>query len=477
MNHEGDLSVIRYRVVFFCGWVLLFLAVTSGSIRAEGEYPIMRPDVDTFHAWLGSYNSAPEAAMDPMADLRIAADAVAGIGGGYSLLDNLVYTPTERKQGSCGNCWVWVGTGLLELALAKTGINERLSIQLFDSCARLSCDESACGADASCACAGGDLEMFVAAYNALGYVVPWSNSGAYYQDGGIEGDCGTTVACAGIEKNPNYVFGNVIAQNKIATANVDQGTAIGRIKNVLQQGKGVYFIFTLPNTSAWDDFYDFWKGGSKTDLWDFSAYAGMDLDFIDGAGSHVVLLVGYNEVDVERANHYWIALNSWGTTTRRADGTFRIKMYQDYGAAYSYSYEGKAYTSPVMQFETINDVSFEEGPATDPYEDIQISAGPYSGTIAITAGAASAWTAAFDADWIRITSSAAGFGDGQITFSVSANTGTAARTARLYVNGALTIKVIQEGAVSQEATAKTVSKAASSEGDGGMCFISVLGVS
>lgn len=434
----------------------------------------MQPDVDTFHAWRSSHDSAPEAAVDPIADLKIMANALAGIGGSFSLLDNLDYTPAERKQGSCGNCWVWVGTGLLELALAQSGVNDRLSIQFFDSCASLSCEESACGADESCACAGGDLGMFLAAYNALGYAVPWSNRDAYYQDSGIEGGCGTAVYCADIAKSPNYAFSSLITQNRISIAYADQDTAINRIKNVLQQNKGVYFIFTLPNGSAWDAFYDFWGSGSQADRWDFSTYRGMGLDFDKGAGSHVVLLVGYNEADADQNNHYWIALNSWGTTSRRADGTFRIKMYQDYDATYSYFYNGNIYTSPIMQLETINDISFEASIATDPYEDIQISSSSYSGTIVIIAAAENAWTAAFDADWIGITSSAAGTGGGQIAYTAAPNAGTTARTARLFINGTPMLRVIQEGKGSQQAESTARGSAASSGGQDGMCFISIL---
>lgn len=35
------------------------------------------------------------------------------------------------------------------------------------------------------------------------------------------------------------------------------------------------------------------------------------------------------------ANHYWIVLNSWGTTTNRPKGIFRVKMYANYGCTFS----------------------------------------------------------------------------------------------------------------------------------------------
>jgi len=43
--------------------------------------------------------------------------------GSKSLLSYLPYTPSERAQGVCGNCWVWASTGALEIDHAvKTGI-------------------------------------------------------------------------------------------------------------------------------------------------------------------------------------------------------------------------------------------------------------------------------------------------------------------------------------------------------------------
>jgi len=48
-----------------------------------------------------------------------------------------------------------------------------------------------------------------------------------------------------------------------------------------------------------------------------------------------------------------------------------------------------------------------------------------TGTVNVTAGAGCAWTAASNAPWIAIISGAAGTGNGAVSFSVTANTGTA----------------------------------------------------
>ncbi len=51
-----------------------------------------------------------------------------------SLLPYLPYTPSERDQGVCDDCWVWAATGALEIDHnVESGINNRLSVQYFNS--------------------------------------------------------------------------------------------------------------------------------------------------------------------------------------------------------------------------------------------------------------------------------------------------------------------------------------------------------
>jgi hypothetical protein len=56
------------------------------------------------------------------------------IRGSLSLLSRISYVPSERAQGDSGNCWVWAGTGVMEIALnVQRGYTEKLSIQYVDS--------------------------------------------------------------------------------------------------------------------------------------------------------------------------------------------------------------------------------------------------------------------------------------------------------------------------------------------------------
>ena len=99
-----------------------------------------------------------------------------------SLLSYISYVPSERDQGGCGDCWVWASTGALEIEhAAKTGINERLSTQYFNS-------KYENGEGDGWACCGGNLQIFSLWYGTDKSPIPWSNTNAAFGD--ESGNCG-----------------------------------------------------------------------------------------------------------------------------------------------------------------------------------------------------------------------------------------------------------------------------------------------
>ena len=86
----------------------------------------------------------------------------------------------------------------------------------------------------------------------------------------------------------------------------------------------------------------------KEFLWATDTYCGGTWG--TGAGGHMVLLVGYNDDDVDPSKHYWIIVNSWGATSGRRTGLFRLPMQMNYNCTYNYA--GNAYYS--RQFMTLN---------------------------------------------------------------------------------------------------------------------------
>ncbi len=290
---------------------LLGLAVLAASCPLAAiaqRYPIMQPDGETRQEWILSSLSAPRAHIEP----RLLAKPL----GSTNLLGHLQYTPSERNQLDCGNCWSWAGTGVMEISLdALAGIRDRLSVQFL----------CACGGKPSCGCQGGWLQDVVTFYQGTPYAVPWANPGAHFQNG--DGTCNNT--CASIGTSPNYPI-TAISLEAIETTGVSSNTAIANIKNVLHQNKAIWFGFFLPRDTDWDTFFDFWDHKPETAIFDPAGSCGQTWN--SGGGGHAVLCVGYNDDDPNPTNHYWLMLNSWGTAGGvRPNGLMRWRMHMDYG--------------------------------------------------------------------------------------------------------------------------------------------------
>jgi hypothetical protein len=284
------------------------------------EYPIMHPTQEVASLWSGQFKASSKAYLSPEITNKMASAPVAS----FSLLDRLKYTPSERDQGTCGNCWAWAGTGVMELDYARQkGVTDRLSLQYLDSSYNRGCGDNG-------ACCGGWLPDLVSFYQAKRIMVPWSNSNAHYRDGGQGCGACSPVSASSISTNPHYDL-SAISVNTIPTQNMAKEEAISNIKNVLLQGKGIWFAYYLPDKSAWNNFFSFWGGEPESAVWQPDSACGRSFDYKNGGG-HAVLCVGYDETDPN--NRYWIMLNSWGNTTSRPAGLFRMNMDMNYDCSY-----------------------------------------------------------------------------------------------------------------------------------------------
>ncbi|MDD2835495.1 MAG: SdrD B-like domain-containing protein, partial [Methanothrix sp.] len=244
------------------------------------EYPIMRPTQEEAHLWSGQYNASARAYLSPEIANKMASAPVTS----FSLLDRLKYIPSERDQGTCGNCWAWAGTGVMELDYARQkGVSDRLSLQYLDANYKGGCGNSG-------ACCGGWLPDLVDFYQAKNIMVPWSNSNAHYRDGGQGCGACSLVSASTISTEPHYDLA-AISVNTIPTQKLAKEEAISNIKNVLLQGKGIWFAYYLPDKSAWDNFYRFWGSEPESSVWQPDNACGKSFNYQNGGG-HAVLCVG-----------------------------------------------------------------------------------------------------------------------------------------------------------------------------------------
>ena len=304
----------------------------NGYEHSTSIYPLMHPNLETRDKLLEHYDAAPRVFASPKAPLP---------RGSYNLLSHLSYVPAERDQGSCGNCWVWAGTGVLEVALdVNDGVLDRLSVQYFNS-------KYNGGTGPSWAGNGGWLSDFAEFYANEGFAIPWSNTNAYYADGHQTGAEGTSVPWQTISTVPNYTI-TQCTLDTITTHGVGQSVAINNIKAVIDQGKAVWFGYFLATETDWNQFFDFWNYHSEETVWNPDSSCGHVWN--SGGGGHAVLCVGYNDEDPNNA--YWIMVNSWGTAYgERPNDLFRLDMNMNYDC-YFYDLYPPGYYS--LYWETLN---------------------------------------------------------------------------------------------------------------------------
>ncbi|QXO93540.1 S8 family serine peptidase [Methanospirillum purgamenti] len=300
--------------------------VSTGPVSATNEsegFGYMHFSLEDVARIQSEYNAAVKVKNAPLSTTL----------GSKSLLSNIQYTPSERNQGNCGNCWVWASTGVIENALTvQNGIKDRLSIQYFDS-------NYNGGSATTGACNGGWASTFANFYSTSGFkqVIPWSNTNAYYNDRyACSYGCGAQTPASSISTTPNHPVTS-ISTSWLSTYRVSQAQAIANIKAQIDANKAVWWAFFLPDSSSWSAFSSYWSGHTEAALWNPDTYN--NKVYGSSGGGHAVIIVGYDDSSSDPNQRYWIVLNSWGSNSGRPNGLFRLKMNMDYSGRSSNGYQ------------------------------------------------------------------------------------------------------------------------------------------
>ena len=86
-------------------------SISNTSGEYQRTYPLMHFTKDQLDEMQNEINAAPKYS----APTELVGVAQSSPTGPMSLLGYLPYTPSQRDQGSCGNCWVWASTGAMEI--------------------------------------------------------------------------------------------------------------------------------------------------------------------------------------------------------------------------------------------------------------------------------------------------------------------------------------------------------------------------
>jgi len=221
------------------------------------------------------------------------------------------------NQGYCGSCWVWGSSAAASMMNGlQTTIPQLFSVQWFNS--------SYYASGTGVACEGGDVVTWASWYNNNKKFIPWTNTNAGYTDqqGGTPHTPANTISTT-----PNIPF-TAISVSEVVTATTTQDQAIKNIKYALDMGKPVVFAYYLPG-AGWNSFNNFWDSSAEQTAWaDIDRYNGQAFD--NQGGGHLVCIVGYD-------SNSWIVLNSWGSTSGRPNGCFRIPQAMGYKNYLTYS--------------------------------------------------------------------------------------------------------------------------------------------
>jgi hypothetical protein len=410
---------------------LIALALASGSLLTgqEARHAIMHPTQEMMDAHRIERSLLPLAKNDPHIEYNLAQARSANVTATLNLLSYFAYTPATWNQQQCGDCWVWGSTAACSMDMAiRGGARDLLSVQYMNS-------NYNNGTGSNWACCGGYPSAFASFYQSHKMFVPNSNTGASFAD--ASGACpgSTARSASSIVTNPNHPITS-ISDNVIAI-NGGQASAIANIKAQLNANHPVPFCYFM-TSAGWNAFDSFWSNSPASAIFPIDSYHGGS-----NGGGHCVCCVGFDDSDST-----WIMLNSWGTTSTRPDGTFKIPQALTYTASTTDGAPAYEFDTYVIAWPTSSNTVAAK--IVTPASDLTLN----SGTTQTFTGSAT------DSNSSATLSYSWNFGDGYQATTASA-THTYTNTGSTAVTYTVTFTATDNTGVSSQATRKVTVNPAS----------------
>jgi hypothetical protein len=128
------------------------------------------------------------------------------------------------------------------------------------------------------------------------------------------------------------------------------------------------------------------------------------------------------------SNSPWITVTSGAGPNTSGNGSVTFQVAANTGTA---SRTG----SLTISGQTVNVTQDGTCDATLAPTSVSAGSGASTGLVGVATGASCTWTATSSAAWLTVTSGSSGTGNGTVGYSMTANTGTAARSASLTIGG------------------------------------------